>query len=187
MEYVAAAAVVVGAFGQYQAGKAQQDMYNAQAQQAELEAKQRALQYEQKAVNTLDATLRSVASINAYSGAANLDPFSGSVNNLANYALSSGFKDLNTLNRGMEIDSNMASYQSGIYRTAGNVAAQAGMFNAIGTLGMGAMQYQAIAPSGPGPGGGTTTGGGTITSAYSPPSGPSSGVVSTPSYYGGYG
>ena len=152
MEYVAVAATVVSAIGQVRAGQAQQEMYNAQARQAELEAKQKSLEYEQKAVNVLDQTLRSVASINAYSGAANLDPFSGSINNLSQYALSSGYKDLVTLSRGNEINKDMASFQSGIYKQAGKVAAQAGMFNAIGTLGMGAMSYSSIAPSNPGTG-----------------------------------
>jgi hypothetical protein len=152
MQYVAAAGTAIAAYGQYQAGKFQRDMYNQQAQQAEMEAKQRAIEYEQKALNVLDDTLRSVASINAAAGSANLDPFSGSIANLTSYALSSGYKDFTTLTRGSEITQDMGSYQAGIYRASGKMAYQTGVYNAIGTLAMGAAQSGSTGPSNPGGG-----------------------------------
>lgn len=155
MEYVAVAGAVVTGYGQYQAGKFQRDMYNRQADEAEMQAKQRSLEYEQKAVNTLDETLRSVASINAYAGSANIDPFSGSVANLTTYALASGYKDFNTLQRGQQINKAMGSYQAGIYRASGKMAYQTGVFQAVGTAMGSAGQINSIGPSG-----GSTTGGG---------------------------
>ena len=188
MEYVAMAGIAVSAYGQYQSGKFQRDMYNEQAKQAEMQAKQKSIEYEQQAVNVLNDTLRSVASINASAGSANLDPFSGSIANLTTYALASGYSDFTTLSRSQQINQDMGSYQAGIYRASGKMAYQTGIYNAIGTLSMGAMQSQSIGgPGGGNPGGGGTTGGG-MTSSYTPTSTapPSTGTVSAPTYYSSY-
>ena len=82
MEVLAVASAVVGAFGQYKAGQAQQAMYKSQAVWNNIQAEQDALAYEQEGVNALKRTLKTVATITARGAAGNLNPWAGSTGNL---------------------------------------------------------------------------------------------------------
>ena len=159
MQYVAIVGSVMSAYGQYKQGQYMKEYYRQQAQMAEIEATAQSLQYEQKAVDSLDKTLRTMSAINARAGSANLDPFSGSIGNLTSYALSAGYKDYTTAEKSSRTALSMGAYQAGIHREAGKQAYQQGIYSAMGTLGQGAMQYKALAPSkkpGGGPSGNTS-------------------------------
>ena len=78
MEAIAIGSAVVGAFGDYKAGKAQQEMYRSQAAWSAIQGETDALNYEQQGVNALKKTLRTVSTITARAAAGNINPWAGS-------------------------------------------------------------------------------------------------------------
>ena len=152
MEYVAIASTLVSAYGQYSAGKYQKSMYQKQADWAEIQGESEALAYERAGNEALNKTLRTMATINARASAGNLNPFTGSAGNLQSYELKKGIEDYSIALDSADIKRKSASYQAGIYRTAGKQAVRTGIFNAFGQIGQGYMMYKAI-----GSGGNTTS------------------------------
>jgi hypothetical protein len=75
---LAIAAAVLGAYGELEAGKAQQRQYNLQAQQTEVESQRKAIQYQQRSNDVLRRRLQANAAIAARAYAGGVDPFSGS-------------------------------------------------------------------------------------------------------------
>ena len=90
MEVVAIAATAVSAFGQIQAGKAQQAMYESQAVWNNIQAENDAIAYEQQGVNALKKTLKTMATITARAAAGNLNPFAGSIGGKSSFAGATG-------------------------------------------------------------------------------------------------
>lgn len=157
MEYVAIAAAVAGGLGSYTMGRAQAKLYGAQARQAELQARAQALRSRAEAINhmrngveVLKNVARNMATINARAAAGSIDPFSGSVQNLAMYNMGKGVADFYTTreNRQMaelngKIIEASGSMQSAQYIAAGSMAKRQGFINMISSFGQAAyMGYQ---------------------------------------------
>ena len=69
---------VVSAVGDIQAGRAQRQQYNLQAQQTEVESQRKAIQYQQRSNDVLRRRMQANAAIAARAYAGGVDPFSGS-------------------------------------------------------------------------------------------------------------
>ena len=160
---VAIAAMVVSALGQYQQGQTQQKIYNAQAQsaqqQAEFQAQQVEMQGRTEALRARNEGLKTVTNINrtistvrARAGAGAIDPFGGSAGSLQTYALREGYTEFNISQENAKLAQSSAGFQANIYkysgqqnanimRASGDAAAEAGMYQAIGTLGQAGMMY----------------------------------------------
>ena len=72
---MAIASAVVGSYAQIQAAKAQQKMYNRQADITERQSRLDALNYKQQGVNSLKKLNRVLAANTARAAAGNLDPY----------------------------------------------------------------------------------------------------------------
>ncbi len=136
------------AIGAINMGKAQQDMYNAQAKQAEMQARNQVLQnraevlnHKRQGIEVLKKISQNLSSINARAAAGSIDPFSGSVQNLAIYNLGKGATDFYTSRENQMIGQAQSSIieaggsmQSAQYLMAGKLARQQGYINAIGIM-----------------------------------------------------
>ena len=129
-------------------GIRQQGMYELQAQQATMQAKQSQLKYfsdelkyRQQGVMTLDRTLSTAATIAARAGAGSIDPFSGSAGGLTTYAYGKGFGEFNFAQESAEMASLQGeialaggAIQAGIYQMSGDQALMAGYAKGAGSI-----------------------------------------------------
>jgi hypothetical protein len=138
---LAIAAAVIGAVGQYQAGKSQEKIYQAQAQQEEIKGRTEAIRAREEGVRTLTSIQRTMATINARGAAGAIDPFSGSAGSLQSYALREGYTEFDISQENAKLAAASAGFQANIYRASGAAAKQAGLFQAIGTVGQAGMSY----------------------------------------------
>ena len=141
MEAIAIGSAVVGAFGQYKAGKAQQAMYRSQAMWTAIQGEQDAIQFEQQGVNTLKKTLRTMSTITARAAAGNINPWAGSVGNLQDHVLNEGYIDFGISRMNASNKRFTSEFQANTYVAAGKSAYQQGVFGAITTLGTAAGSY----------------------------------------------
>jgi len=141
---LAIAAAVIGAIGQYQQGRAQERIYQAQAQQEEIRGRTEAIRARQEGVKTLDSIQRTMATINARGAAGAIDPFSGSAGSLQSYALREGYTEFDISQENAKLAAASAGFQANIYRASGAAAKQAGLFQAIGTVGQAGMSYYSL-------------------------------------------
>jgi len=152
MEAIGPALKVFGAIQQMQMAKAQQQMYNMQAKQAEMQARANVLRtraetlnHKRQGIEVLKKISSNLATINARAAAGSIDPFSGSVANLAIYNLGKGVTDFFTSKENQELMQLQGqvieaggAIQSAQYVAAGNMARRQGYINAAATLGEGA-------------------------------------------------
>lgn len=122
------------AFMQIRAGQAQKAMYNAQAAQARIQGRARALQAKQQGVavlRRLNETLASTAARSTLGG--------GIVNTLSltNYAMKEGAREYYTSRDNATIAVGQANHQAAIYKTAGKQAMLNAYGSAVGTMGKG--------------------------------------------------
>ena len=163
---IAGAALALGAaraWSQFQAGRAQQAMFEGQARGLEVQAeftrfsaKQESLKHKAAAVAELEKTLVNMAKINAAAGAGNIDPFSGNPFGLrtraldvggTNYAMADNNRAITVLLG--EQQAQMQLYQASRARAAGKAAKSAGVMGALMTLGMSAFNFARVqAPGG---------------------------------------
>lgn len=142
--FFAVGSSIISAVGSIRQGQATQDNYNAQADQQQVQANERSLEYQRRANRSLDESITNMARINARSGSAKLDPYSGSIGRLSSYALDQGYADYNTYNRSSDITTASGQYQAGILRQAGKTARRTGIYEAVGTFGNTAMGFADI-------------------------------------------
>ena len=152
MEYVAIAATVIGGIQSIQMGKAQQDMYNAQAQQSLMQARSAALaqradtlEYKRQGVAVMENLVRNMATVNARAAAGAIDPFSGSVSNLVTANLEKGVTDFYTSRENVELSAAQSKlieasggFQAAQYTAAGSFAKRQGYMNALASFGQAA-------------------------------------------------
>lgn len=160
---LAVAAMLVAAYGQYQQGQTQEKIYGAQAQQAEqqaaFQAEQVAMQGRSEAIRargeglkTLTNINRTISTVRARAGAGAIDPFGGSAGSLQTYALREGYTEFNLSQENAKLAQSSAAFQANIYkyqgqtsagimRASGSAAAQAGTYQAIGTIGQAGAMY----------------------------------------------
>lgn len=171
MEAIAIGSAVIGAFGSYQQGKAQQAMYRSQAMWTAIQGEQDAIAFEQKGVNTLKKTLRTLATITARAAAGNINPWAGSVGNLQDQVLNEGYIDFGISKMNASNKRFMSEFQANTYVSAGKSAYQSGLFSAAATLGTAAGTYGQL--------------GGKTASASASPSGANTYTLPTGPMYGG--
>jgi hypothetical protein len=138
---LAVAAAIIGAYGQYQAGKSQEKIYQAQAQQEEIKGRTEAIRSRAEGVKTLDAIRRTMSTINARGAAGAIDPMSGSAGSLQTYALREGYTEFDISQENAKLAAASAGFQANIYRASGSLARQAGKAQAISTVGQAGMSY----------------------------------------------
>jgi hypothetical protein len=173
MAAVAVAAMLVSAYGQYEQGKTQQKIYNAQAEQAQIQSNFQAQQVEmqgrteairarQEGLKTLTNINRTISTVRARAGAGAIDPFGGSAGALQTYALREGYTEFDISQENAKLASSSAGFQANIYkysgsanadllRASGAAAKQAGMYQAIGTVGQAAAYSSASKRGSPAP------------------------------------
>jgi hypothetical protein len=138
---LAVAAAVIGAYGQYQAGRTQDKLYQAQAQQVEIQGRTEAIRARQEGLKTLTSIQRTISTINARGAAGSIDPMSGSAGSLQTYALREGYTEFDISQENAKLASASAGFQANIYRASGAAAKQAGLYQAIGTVGGAGLSY----------------------------------------------
>jgi hypothetical protein len=139
--YISAASSVFSAFSSFSQGKSQQAMYKLQAMQTQAEASRKALQYEERA----NETLRKVTAANAANASRR---YAGGVLGLEGSAKLVETMNLKEAGRDFMADISNASNalmagsaQSDIFGTAGKIAARGGLLDAAGKLATGAYEF----------------------------------------------
>lgn len=150
---IMAIASAASAVGSIQQGAAQKAMYELQGAQASLEARRKALQYEQRANETLRKLNEANAAVRARAFAGGVSGFDGSA---ALVQIASGTRAgrdyMTDIQNALESERS-GGFQQQLYKQAGKTAMRAGYFDAAGKLGMAAGQYGKIggAPTKPAP------------------------------------
>ena len=142
--YISAASSAFSAFSSFSQGKSQQAMYNLQAMQTQAEASRKALQYEERA----NETLRKVTAANAANASRR---YAGGVLGLEGSAKLVETMNLKEAGRDFMADISNASNalmtgstQADIFGTAGKIAARGGVLDAAGKLATGAYEFSKV-------------------------------------------
>lgn len=135
---ISAAASVVSAFGQIKAGNEQARAYRRQAQQAEMAGRRDALKYQQEGIETLRRMRQNLSSVRARSGAAGLDPFSGTPASFARAQLSQGYDEYTMAQQNSALSLTGGTLQAAEYNRAASQAKTQGYLGAITNVGMSA-------------------------------------------------
>jgi len=142
--YISAASSAFSAFSSFSQGKSQQAIYNLQAMQADAESKRKALEYEQRA----NETLRKVNIANAANAsrryAGGVLGFEGSAKLIETMNLKEAGRDFMTDISNVSNALMTGSIQGSIFRTAGKAAARGGLFDAAGKLATGAYDFSKV-------------------------------------------
>ena len=132
---IAIAAAVLGAYGDIQAGKAQQTQYNLQAQQTEVESQRKAIQYQQRSNDVLRRRLQANAALSARAYAGGVDPFSGSPDIIRAANDTAAGREYVTLLEDADAALRGGMLQAELYREAGATAKRTAYFRAAAKLG----------------------------------------------------
>lgn len=142
--YISAASTAFSAFSSFSQGRSQQAMYNLQAMQTEAESKRKALEYEQRA----NETLRKVTAANAANAsrryAGGVLGFEGSAKLIETMNLREAGRDFVTDISNASNALMTGSIQGNIFRTAGETAGRGGLFDAAGKLATGAYDFSKV-------------------------------------------
>ena len=144
--FVSAGMSVVSAAGQISAGRTQQRMYNAQAEQARIQGRSQAIAYKQQGAAVLRNLNETLASTIALAGAGNIDPTSGSARVMQDFARAEAFAEYGTALDNAVLAKEGAAAQAQVYRMAGRAAFQTGVINAAGALGQGITRSLTLQP-----------------------------------------
>ena len=135
MEAIAVGSKIFGAIQQMQ----QAEM---QARAGMLRTRSETLNHKRQGIQVLKKIAQNLATINARAAAGSVDPFSGSVANLAIYNLGKGVTDFYTSKENQElmqlqgqIIETGGAIQSAQYVAAGNMARRQGFINAVSGIG----------------------------------------------------
>ena len=140
--YVMLAFAGVSAYAQLKQGQAQATQFKAQAQQAKLEGRAKAIAYKQQGADILTRLNEHLASSTARVAASGIDALSGSALSLSNYAISQGSLEYSTARDNQTIAEDMGIYHSKIAKSAASNARTSSLLSAGATLGMGYMGYR---------------------------------------------
>jgi len=124
---------------QMNAAKAQAYQYQAQANQAELQGRVQAVEYQQEANNSLEQLERVMAANTARAAAGNMDPLtSGSSQDLiSRLNMREGVNEFTIARDNATIAKKMSEYQAGQLRTAATNTVKAARTQAFITIGKG--------------------------------------------------
>jgi hypothetical protein len=153
---IAVSLTAVSAVGSIEAGKARNKMYQMQARQAEVESDRRAVQYELQANEILRRTNQANAAVVARGFAGGTQGFEGSAGLIQQVNNTRGGKEFMFALQNSDMTKRSGLIQSSLYQGAGQIAEQAGYFEAAGKLGQAASMGSKI--GGPSGGGFRTTG-----------------------------
>jgi hypothetical protein len=147
---IAITLTAVSAVGSIEAGKARNKMYQMQARQAEVESDRRAVQYELQANDILRRTNQANAAVVARGFAGGTQGFEGSAGLIQQVNNTRGGKEFMFALQNADTAQRGGLIQASLYRGAGQIAEQAGYFDAFGKLGSAGMSYAKLgsAPSG---------------------------------------
>lgn len=140
------ALAAVSAAGSISAGRTQQRMYNAQAEQAKIQGRSQAIAYKQQGAAVLRNLNETLASTIALAGAGNIDPTSGSARVMQDFARAEAFAEYGTALDNAVLAREGAATQAQIFRAAGRAAFTTGVINAAGTLGEGLSRSLTLQP-----------------------------------------
>ena len=139
--YVAVGSGVLSAVGSLRQGQQQKEMYQLQAQQAQLKASRDALQYEQQANSVLDRVLQNNATAAAKGFAGGVSGFSGSAKLIQERSTKVAGRDVGVLQEGARSALSFGDVQSIMLNEAASDAVTGSYFDAIGKLGVAAAAY----------------------------------------------
>ena len=147
---IAVSLTAVSAVGSIEAGKARNKMYQMQARQAEVESDRRAVQYELQANEILRRTNQANAAVVARGFAGGTQGFEGSAGLIQQVNNTRGGKEFMFALQNADMAQRGGLIQASLYRGAGQIAEQAGYFDAAGKLGSAGFQFAKMgsAPSG---------------------------------------
>jgi hypothetical protein len=140
------ALAAVSAAGSISAGRTQQQMYNAQAEQARIQGRSQAIAYKQQGAMVLRNLNETLASTVAMAGAGNVDPTSGSARVLQDFGRAEAYAEYGTALDNAVLAREGAATQAQVYRMAGRAAFQTGVVNAVGALGQGIQRSLTLQP-----------------------------------------
>ena len=143
---IPAAVGAVSAAGQISAGRTQQRMYNAQAEQAKIQGRSQAIAYKQQGAAVLRNLNETMASTIALAGAGNIDPTSGSARVMQDFARAEAYAEYGTALDNAVLAKEGAAAQAQVFRMAGRAAYQTGVINAVGALGQGIQRQLTLMP-----------------------------------------
>ena len=142
--YISAASSVFSAFSSFSQGKSQQAMYNLQAKQAQADAARKALQYEERANETLRKLNTNNAATVARGYAGGILGLEGSSKLITAINTREAGRDFNTDLSNAANAILAGNAQSEIFGTSGKIAARGGLLDAAGKLATGAYEFSKI-------------------------------------------
>jgi hypothetical protein len=140
------ALAAVSAAGSISAGRTQERMYNAQAEQARIQGRSQAIAYKQQGASVLRNLNENLASTIAMAGAGSIDPTSGSARVMQDFARAEAYAEYGTALDNAVLAREGAAAQAQIFRAAGRAAFQTGIVNAMGALGQGIQRSLTLQP-----------------------------------------
>ena len=140
----AIALTVISAAGSIQAGQDKRKMYQMQAKQAEVESDRRAVQYELQANQILRRTNEANAAVVARGFAGGTQGFEGSAALIQAVNNTKGGKEFTFALQNADMTKRSGLIQASLYEGAGQIAEQAGYFDAAGKLGSAGFMYAKI-------------------------------------------
>lgn len=144
MEYVFVATKVLGAVNTLQQASAQSSMYKVQAEQAKLEASRKALQYEQRANDTLKKLRESQSAVVARGFASGIIGTQGSPGLVASVNEKvAGEEFIRDLSNASDATT-FGQVQSNLLMSASKTAYTSGLLSSAATLGEAAYSYSKI-------------------------------------------
>ena len=138
---VAIALTAISALGSIKAGQDRNKMYQMQAKQAEVESDRRAVQYELQANQILRRTNEANAAVVARGFAGGTQGFEGSAGLIQSINNTKGGKEFTFALQNADMTKRSGLIQASLYEGAGQIAEQAGYFDAAGKLGSAGFMY----------------------------------------------
>lgn len=134
MQYIAAAAAVIGAYSSYQQGVSEKARYNLQAKQATVEGERKAIQYQQRSNDILRKLESTNASLAARGYAGGVNPFSGSPDIVRAANETAAGREYSIMLADADAAMRGGQFQAEVYKQAGQTAYRQGVFNAVTKL-----------------------------------------------------
>lgn len=141
MMWVAVAAVALQAYSAYSGGRQEQKLAQRQAEQARLQGRVQALQYEQQANRMLKASIETQAAARARAAARGVDPFSGSAQFVQDLSANEGIEDFKIMQQNAVFAREHGVLQGQIYEDAGRYARRRGLLGAATAIGQGVYSF----------------------------------------------
>jgi cell fate (sporulation/competence/biofilm development) regulator YlbF (YheA/YmcA/DUF963 family) len=141
MMWVAIATAAMSAYSSIQQGNQEKKFYGQQADQARLQGRVQAVQYEQQANRMLKSSIETQAMARARAAAGGVDPFSGSAQFVQDLSAQEGLADFNTMQDNAALSRISAATQSTNYEDAGRYARKRGLLGAATAIGQGVYRY----------------------------------------------